>query len=94
VQVRLTLDLAAVEDLELLVRYRHGVTSRSAIVREAIDWLRSKEAAWLIRARRAEAQRLERRTELDRARSLPREERDRLDAQAQLDEALRIARGD
>ena len=92
VRVELLLDGGVLEDLELLRRYRHGPESRSQVVREAIDWLRAKEAAWLIRAERAERKRRERERELELARRLPRETRDRVDAEQLVAQALAIAR--
>ena len=92
VRVELLLDDGVLEDLELLRRYRHGPESRSQVVREAIDWLRAKEAAWLIRAQRAERRRQQRERELELARRLPRETRDRADVEELVEEALAIAR--
>ena len=59
IRVVVYLDRAALEDLEDLIHYRHGHNSRSAVVREAIMWLRAKEAGWLLRAERAAAKRRE-----------------------------------
>jgi hypothetical protein len=94
VRVVVYVDQGALEDLELLVRYRFGPRSRSAVVREAIGWLRAKEASWLLEARR--------RARVDRERadreaveaSRPREERERLEAEEAVASALAMARSD
>jgi Arc/MetJ-type ribon-helix-helix transcriptional regulator len=62
--VTVWLDEAQLADLELLVNYRHGPHSRSAVVRRAVERLFGKEAAWLIRARRAEQLRRQAEAEL------------------------------
>ena len=91
VRVVVYLDRAALEDLELLVGYRHGVSSRSEVVRQAVMWLRAKEAAWLLRARSYERHQAARLAEDERARKLSREERERVDEQAAIAEAVRLA---
>jgi hypothetical protein len=91
--VTVWLDRKAVEDLQLLARYRHGEASRSATVRRAVEWLLAKEAAWLTRERRAEQLRQDAAAELRRALALPRDERERLDREATIAGAVKIARG-
>ncbi|HWE07808.1 MAG TPA: hypothetical protein VG325_00545 [Solirubrobacteraceae bacterium] len=90
VRVVVWLDAAALEDLELLARYRHGGQSRSAVVRGAVDWLRAKEAAWLMRSRRQHELRAQEAAELAQALSAP--ERERLEAEALLDAAIDVIR--
>jgi hypothetical protein len=82
------LDEAALEDLELLVRYRHGGQSRSAVVRGAVDWLRAKEAGWLMRSRHQAQLRAQEAAELEAALSAP--ERERLEAEELLDAAIDV----
>jgi len=93
IKVHVVLERHQLEDLELLVRHRHGAHSRSAVIRLAVRWYLAKEAEWLIRERGAEQHRREREAELERARTTPREERDRLDGQARIRTAVEIAGG-
>jgi len=93
VRVHLVLKREALEDLERLVRYRHGGRSRSEVVREAISWLRAKEAAWLLRARRQEELQAKALAELEAARGMGAIERQRLREEEALSAALRIVDG-
>lgn len=92
VRVVVYLERRAVEDLELLMRYRHGVASRSQAVREAVLAMRAREAAYLVRARGQEERRRQEAAELEAARSLSREERERAGTECLVAEALAIAR--
>jgi hypothetical protein len=92
VRVVVYLELVALEDLELLVRYRRGGSTRSAIVREAIGWLRAREAAWLIRAKRQEELQARRATEDARAVAIARADRDRMAVEQLVDQAVVIVR--
>lgn len=92
VRVVVYLELTAVEDLELLVRYRRGGSTRSAIVREAISWLRAREAAWLIRAKRQKQLQARRAAEDARAATIARADRDRMAVEQLVDQATAIAR--
>lgn len=92
VRVVVYLELAALEDLELLVRYRRGGATRSAVVREAIDWLRARHAAWLIRAKRQERVQARRAAEDARAVAITGADRDRIAVEQLVDQALAIAR--
>jgi hypothetical protein len=94
IRVVVYLEPRALEDLELLVRYGRGPHTRSAIVREAIDWLRAKEAAWLLGYRRQAERRQRERDELDAARKLPREDRDRNDRERVIAQAVAIVRAE
>lgn len=88
VRVVVYLKRRAIEDLELLMRYRHDVRSRSEVVREAVLALRAREAAFLMRARDNDERRRRKAAELER----PREERDRVAASELVAEAVAIAR--
>jgi hypothetical protein len=92
VRVVVYLELTALEDLELLVHYRRGGSTRSAIVREAISWLRAREAAWLIRAKHQERVQARRAAEDARALAIARADRDRIAVEQLVDQALAIAR--
>lgn len=93
VSVHVVLDRRQLEDLELLVRYRHGERhSRSAVIRRAVGWYLAKEAVWLVRQRRAEAARQARAAELERARRLPREDRGASDRADLVRRAVDLAR--
>ena len=76
----------------LLINYRHGTRSRSQVVREAIMWLRAKEAGWLLRARRHEQLEAERAAKLEAALKHNRQERDRQATEHTVESALAIAR--
>jgi hypothetical protein len=76
------------------MRYRHGISSRNQVVREAIGWLRAKEAAWLIRARRQEERRRRDAEELEAGLNVPREQREHQEVEAVVRDALAVARGD
>jgi hypothetical protein len=89
VRVVVYLERRAIEDLQLLVRYRHGAGSRSEIVREAVLAMRAREAAYLVRARRWEERRRREAAERDCSRS----ERDQLAELELVAEAVRIASG-
>jgi len=91
VRVVVYLERQAVADLELLMRYRHGVTSRSQIVREAVLAMRAREAVYLVRARAQEERRRREVADLEAALALPREERDRAESEAVVAQALAIA---
>lgn len=90
VRIHLVLDREALEDLERLMRFRHGEVSRSEVVREAIRWLRAKEASWLLRARHQEELQERRRAELEAARGMGAIERERLAEEETLRRALLI----
>jgi hypothetical protein len=86
------LDRRSLEELEVIIEYRHGRKSRSAVVREAVDWLLTKEAGWLLRRRRQDELR-EREAQLDAEAQLrSAEERAMLNWRATIDHALEIAR--
>lgn len=93
VRVSVRLELGALEDLELLMRYRHPGLSRAAVIREAVTWLRAREAASLVRYRDVDDRRRRRAREEARALALSRQERDQGDAADRLAAALAIARG-
>jgi hypothetical protein len=87
IRVDVYLDADAVADLELFVAYRRGKLTRSAVVREAVDWLRAKEAEWLVGRRRYEQLR---RVEVERdeiARTTSWAERDRRAQEDKLERA-------
>jgi hypothetical protein len=92
VRVVVWLDRGQVEDLELLLRHRRRVRTKSAAVREAVAWLLAREAATLVRWRDADERRQRREAEERWAIEVAREERERCEAQAVLDEALWIAK--
>jgi hypothetical protein len=94
VRVVVYLELTALEDLELLVHYRRGGSTRSAIVREAISWLRAREAAWLIRTKRQQQLQTRRAAEDARALAMARADRDRIAVEQLVDQALAIVRDD
>lgn len=91
VRVVVYLERQALEDLELLVRWRGLGNTRSEIVRDAIWSALAYHARQVIRLRqRAERQRRER-EELQRALTMTPEDRDWADRQALVAEAVSIA---
>jgi Ribbon-helix-helix protein, copG family len=89
VQVRVTLDESQLERLELIVAYRRGKRTRSAVVREAIEWQLAKEAAWLLRAQAASAER-DRRAQLAKQANEPPIERRAIADREAIEAALRV----
>lgn len=92
VRVVVYLERAAIEDLELIRRYRHGPQSRSEVVREAVSWLRAKEARWLLGARRQAERREREAAELQAARERSWEQREREALDVMCTEAVEVAR--
>lgn len=90
IRVTLLLDRDALEDLERIVRYRHGPASRSSVVREAVMWLRAREAAHLLAQHDNEERRARERAELEARRALGAVERQRLAVEDQVARALGI----
>lgn len=94
VRVVVYLERSAIEDLELIMRYRHGVGSRSQVVREAVMAMRAREAAYLARARAQRERRRQEAADLEAARSSTREERERASTEELVAGAVAIARGE
>lgn len=90
VRVVVYLPQRAIEDLELLRLYRHGRESRSQVVREAVMWLRAREAAWILSQRRAQAKRERERAELEAMRGQGAIERKRQTDEDRVDEAVDV----
>ena len=91
IRVVVYLERHALEDLELLVRWRGLGKTRSEIVRAAVRSALAHHATHVIRLRnRAERQRRER-EELERALSMTPEDRDWADRRAVVAEAVSIA---
>jgi hypothetical protein len=88
VRVTVVLERSAVEDLEVMVRYRHRGATRSDVVRHAVMWLRAKEAVWLLRIKASE-ERAARLAEEERRRlAFDRAERDRQQVEASVSDAV------
>jgi hypothetical protein len=82
----------ALEQLQLLVRYRFGPRSRSAIVRQAITSELARHAAMIIRYRRRQEREQREAAELQRATELSVEERVERDRGVTVSDALAIVR--
>jgi len=94
VRVEVELELGSVEQLQQLLEYRHGEKTLDEVVREAVTWLLAREARSIvelqgIQARRAEAVRRE-----NEAIAHTRAERDVVDQEHVLEQALSIVAGD
>lgn len=91
VRVVVYLERQALEDLELLVKWRGLGNNRSEVVRAAIQAALAHHASHVIRLRsRAERQRRER-EELERALTMTSEDRDWANRQAVIADAVKIA---
>jgi hypothetical protein len=92
VRVTLRLDRRALDDLAVLLEHRHSPKSRSAVVREAITWLRAREAASIVQLRGIESRKAEAAQREAEAVGYSRQERDERDQEHELDAALEIAK--
>jgi len=92
IRVVVYLDRRTLEDLEFLVEHRLGGSSRSAVVRRAIEREIVKHADLILRARWREERLRREADELARARELSAEDRERRARQELVSEALEIAR--
>lgn len=84
----------AVEELELLVQYRLGPRSRSAIVREAIDSELVRHAELIIRLRRRRERERQAAEQLRRGVELSVEQRERHEREVTVADAIAIVRED
>jgi Arc/MetJ-type ribon-helix-helix transcriptional regulator len=91
VRVTLVLDRRVLEDLELLLEHRHGARSRSEVVREAIRWLRAREAASIVQLRGIQERKADAAAREAEAIAHSRAERDVRDQEHELVHALAIA---
>jgi metal-responsive CopG/Arc/MetJ family transcriptional regulator len=93
VRVTVWLQRGALEDLEVLCRYHYGDRRRSEVVRRAVTALLAREAVQVMRGHEVERRRAERAAEEARAVAVAREDRDVVDQEHELEQALSIARG-